>query len=560
MPRSTLLRLPRGFRTQSVLTYGALAVALAVSLAAAFGHLLSSQIQRDRGAAMQALADSVALTLSTGLADREFEVEALARSESLWREGLASRQVNDELMRVRTAVRHSAWIGVADRQGIVRAAADGVLLGSDVTERPWFHAGLAGTYVGDVHRAKLLETLLPRAADGAPLRFVDFAAPVVVNGQVAGVLAMHGSWEWVRSVVNAMVPRGATGYEVYLVDRKGATLYAPANKDPEAMRLPAAEYSASRAADAPAAAVVDDSGRRFLSASAPLRPQTVASDLGWTVVVRQPTRIAFAGVQTALRRAIAIGLVASVLAVLVAWIASGLLTRPLSEIARAALDVERGVPGASIPAYASNTELLRLSSALSAMTQRLVAGKLELEQRVQERTAELRRANAELARLAQHDPLTGLPNRRAFDQRLEIAMAAGRRSGAPVSVLVVDADHFKRINDSFGHAAGDAVLRQLGTLMASHLRETDCAARLGGEEFGILLPGTDPAGAMHVAQGLVERVAATEFPGIGRVTVSVGVATAAGRDRRGDDLVNSADAALYVAKAAGRNQARAAPG
>ncbi|GJE49723.1 hypothetical protein GOFOIKOB_2763 [Methylobacterium tardum] len=167
---------------------------------------------------------------------------------------------------------------------------------------------------------------------------------------------------------------------------------------------------------------------------------------------------------------------------------------------------------------------------------------------------------AELARLSLTDPLTGLPNRRRFEETYGRAWKSARRTGKPLSLLVVDTDHFKRYNDRYGHAVGDEVLKGLARCLSeSVLRPDDLVARVGGEEFVLLLPDTDDAGAMRVAGKVHQSVAALGVPtaGIaaGTVTVSIGLATELGGAWEWPEaLYGAADAALYEAKAAGRNR------
>lgn len=182
---------------------------------------------------------------------------------------------------------------------------------------------------------------------------------------------------------------------------------------------------------------------------------------------------------------------------------------------------------------------------------------------------ELRRrseAQAELARLSQTDALTGLSNRRRFETMFDRAWRSAGRTGEPLSLLVVDADHFKRYNDRYGHAVGDEVLIGLARCLAASVhRPEDLVFRVGGEEFVLLLPETDSVGALRIADRVHAEMATLTVEaaslGAGSVTVSIGTATVVPTSGVGSataDLYKRADIALYEAKAAGRNQTRCA--
>ena len=159
-----------------------------------------------------------------------------------------------------------------------------------------------------------------------------------------------------------------------------------------------------------------------------------------------------------------------------------------------------------------------------------------------------------LSQMASTDELTRLANRRRFTESLRMEMARMRRSEAPLSLIMADADHLKAINDAHGHPAGDAAIRHVADAIRKGGRETDMAARLGGEEFALLLPGTDAVGAVKAAERIRKALASSTIPTVGTVTVSMGVATAPEDAAAEEELVRVADARLYAAKARGRNQ------
>jgi diguanylate cyclase (GGDEF)-like protein len=179
---------------------------------------------------------------------------------------------------------------------------------------------------------------------------------------------------------------------------------------------------------------------------------------------------------------------------------------------------------------------------------------IELRARVRNMLA-LRRQHLELERLAAVDPLTGALNRRAFVAQLEAEAGRAARHGGPYAVVMMDIDHFKAVNDTYGHDGGDRALVAFSAAVKSVLRDTDCFGRWGGEEFAILLPQTDAAGAGALAERLRLSVASVRVPtdkGLLEITTSAGIAVYRGDTP--DMILRRADKALYAAKANGRNR------
>ena len=184
-------------------------------------------------------------------------------------------------------------------------------------------------------------------------------------------------------------------------------------------------------------------------------------------------------------------------------------------------------------------------------------------QRLERLYAKLEEANARLNALATSDPLTGLPNRRQFDERLEAEWKRSLRSGSPLALVAIDVDNFKKYNDLFGHPAGDECLRSIADVLAEARRSGDIAARVGGEEFALLLPTTDPTAAAKVAERVrlaVERLGLEHPQNLtGVATISLGVAAGPATDGGSVERFRKcADAALYQAKSDGRNRVRLA--
>lgn len=193
--------------------------------------------------------------------------------------------------------------------------------------------------------------------------------------------------------------------------------------------------------------------------------------------------------------------------------------------------------------------------------------RLRVAERIVTLEQRLRKTLENKARQAASDPLTGLPNRRTFDRRLNAEFKRARRFSEPISVLLIDADHFKQVNDQYGHNVGDEVLRRLATTLREHLpREYDVLARIGGEEFATILPHTDRDAAVVVAERL--RTALMKAPiatTAGRlpITVSIGIGSLSHRVNTEPqttlDVLDEADRCLYESKRMGRNRVTAIP-
>ena len=189
---------------------------------------------------------------------------------------------------------------------------------------------------------------------------------------------------------------------------------------------------------------------------------------------------------------------------------------------------------------------------------------LRRERNLVRTAAQLREVSAELDRLARTDALTGIANRRAFFDILGIEFRRSKRYGRQLSVLMLDLDHFKGVNDRWGHPFGDAVLRQTTETISANIRESDLIGRYGGEEFALALPETPLSAALEVAEKLRAAIEAHEFrtrdvPGVGEppvhLTISIGVAALPVEEEQDEvELLGRADQALYDAKRTGRNR------
>jgi len=177
----------------------------------------------------------------------------------------------------------------------------------------------------------------------------------------------------------------------------------------------------------------------------------------------------------------------------------------------------------------------------------------QYEQQLERYQQELENALSRVEAESRSDALTGLNNRRAFNPKLEEEFDRARRYGSPLSILMLDVDKFKRFNDSFGHGSGDEVLQTVARLLAEKARVSDFVARLGGEEFAVLLPNTGAEGAFILAERIRRTMETTSWQ-LRSVTASIGIATFDSSSKSGAELLDQADKALYEAKERGRNR------
>ncbi|MDX9679629.1 sensor domain-containing diguanylate cyclase [Pseudomonas zeae] len=543
--------LKASLRSHLTLWFAGLSLLTLLSVGFYVGHIATEQMKQASGNALLNTARSAASLLGERLRERQLEVYLLSRAPHLERGDLDNPAILKS-MQLRTQARTEyAWMGVTDAEGKVHQAVNDLLVGQSVQQRPWFQAGLRGEYTGDPHEAVLLAKMLPALPNGEPLRFIDFAAPIRnADGQVIGVLGAHAHWSWVTRIVEsaALSHKNSTpDIEALIIDHDGKVLY------PEALMGQQLAIDTKRQGWT--------AGNGFLTSVVTV-PTPSSTVLSWSIAVRQPLETALQPARLLMYKLLILGVVAAVLFGLVAYYLALYLSRPIEQLARSARQVQNQLPGAQFPLQHPVLEIAQLGQSIDAMTQSLLGKERELQEAnasleatVTQRTAALTQANAELLSLATHDSLTGVYNRRRFDEKLTEYTLLFRRTGRPFSLLLIDADHFKRINDSHGHAVGDDVLQQLAQLIQSSLRTTDFVARYGGEEFAVLLPEiAKPDTPEVVAEKIRVAVAEAHFPVIGQVTVSIGIGLADPADNNHNALIKRADQQLYQAKAAGRNQ------
>ena len=540
-------------------------ICLAVVAVTTIGSTILARHQeyRDAERGLEFVARSFADQLDQEMAERLREIRRLAElgpMRDVW------RGAPDELRAVLHGLQRTlpayVWIGFAEPGGRVRVATRRLLEGVDVSERPWFASGLRDASAQDVHEARLLESLLAPNPDGSPFRFVDVAVPVRDgSGATIGVLAAHLSWNWASQLRDEVLATRRPELEerILILDRAGRILLG-------------GELGARPFGDAPrnGSRVREVGGEAVLGAFAATRGRGEYPGLGWTVVVERPLRVAMAPANQLTRLLMGLGFGAAIVGVAAFALFAARISRPIAQLTQALGRIGRDPSLTGIERLHGSREIMQLSAAMRSLLRRI--GAAESEAKLAHDAAEAADAAARDAErrtmrlgddlhamqlLAETDGLTGLLNRRAFRPFATDAMNYFKRYGRTLCVLMVDIDHFKRINDGFGHAVGDEAIRTVGKVISQALRTTDKVARFGGEEFVVLLREIDLIDAEALAERIRESVRLTTIVhGEARLacTVSIGVSAAHADDVDIDQAIERADRALYAAKSAGRNR------
>jgi diguanylate cyclase (GGDEF)-like protein len=451
-----------------------------------------------------------------------------------------------------------SWLAFVSPQGVILAASDGFREGEIVAAESWFLKGLQGPTIDEAPDYSALGEALNKGAD-VVVPFVKFAFPVYnYDNQLAGVLVAAVHWREIEEIRNAME---RAGDRIVIVTRSGEVLFGSRELRE---RYPSDQIDVLRRRKH--GVFVDDSAvEQTLSGYAAMDGHRDYPGMGWGVITRRKTEVAFAPSRQMFWTIVGIGTIVAILGIFFSGMIANRVSRPIYQLAKAADRIGRENGASSLPRLRGSAEVIHLSASLRSLLLRI--GFVErLTQAAEAKAAEdarkLESDIASLRKLAETDPLTNLLNRRAFLDAAADAMRYFQRYSRPIAMLILDIDHFKLVNDKYGHAAGDAVIRRVGELIAQTLRETDKVARFGGEEFVVLLREVNQQEAHDLAERirLIIAEARTAFDGreIG-ITASIGCASITAHDRDIEELIERADRALYAAKAAGRNCVQLAP-
>ncbi len=423
-----------------------------------------------------------------------------------------------------------------------RFAADGVAFGTLTLRQRLLLAvlvpaallavGVAWLFL--LHNARALEEALRERG----LAIVRFLAPAAEWG-----LASSSQQVLLPLLQAAMAQRGVTAVIVYdadgfVVSRVGVPTLTPdlraavadggvLGRGTERMAFFAQVLAAPLRAD---------------GAGAPAGGET-ATPLGWVHVELETQTVQANRRAGAVQALLAVVLGLTVTAALAARLARS-VTAPLSRLGAAVSQMAAGRYDTYVPSSCAMAELRELEQGFNSMAQAIARAQNTLQAHVEE-------ATARLAFQAFRDPLTELPNRRAFEQALEASVASSRHAGERDVLCYLDLDRFKRVNDSCGHAAGDELLRRVAVVLRHEVRDDDLVCRIGGDEFALILYACEPQEARRIADELCRSIGAIRFEWNGQsfdIGASIGLARIDGARRSAADILVAADMACYAAK------------
>lgn len=425
-------------------------------------------------------------------------------------------------------------ISVVGKEGRVMCSTLPILVGVDITDRHYFHDALA-------KREFVLSNYVIDKADRAPSIVAAFPTSII-SPDVEAVIVTSIALTWLEELVGRV--QTSSGMTVSLIDGAGAVLAVKPEVDNSGTARAVIDQVVATAGEEAAGSVQSGNspvGFMFASARVP--------GTGARLIVSIDERAMLGSIDRDIRAAYLQLALVGVLVLIGAWFMSErLIIRPIRLLTSAATRFGAGDLSARSVQNGLPPEFAPLAQAFNSMATRLA-----------ERERELMNLNSQLSVLASVDTLSGLANRRAFDSRLDFEWARAEHEGGKLALAMIDIDHFKTFNDTYGHVDGDACLARVGEMLSGIANEVKgFGARYGGEEFALMMPGADAARMAEVGEMIRAGITALNLPHggapLGHITVSIGVAaTSPVVGQNPLDLIEAADAGLYMAKRRGRN-------
>jgi diguanylate cyclase (GGDEF)-like protein len=506
-----------------------LTVTTVAVLALVTDTVATRQMERSIGSNLALRAQEVADKLDRGMYERRRDIQLEARTLTDMNLGQPSL-IRKRLNALREGSDSYAWIGYADTDGTVVAATDGVLEGDNVAQRPWFGGAVNTAFVGDVHRALLLEKHL-NPSGGEPLRFMDVAMPVFRNdGLFVGVLGAHIDWRWVRAAAAGTDNGQPT--ETIILSMADKVLLGPRDLQDTTLALTGARqarqgfhsYRIERWPD----------GKTYLTGYVMSRGHQGYPGLGWVVLVREELDHAYAPVRALNKQVFLVGTAIAALFAAFGWFLAVLISRPLISISNAALSIEQRKSNIAFPISKNFREVAILSRSLSDLFKTLMQREKQLEHQTT------------------HHSVTDLPNRVHLLALLNETIVQASSAGNQFAVLAFCVDRFSTITDALDNEAGNIALLEIRDRIKGCIDHSCVLAHLDKEEFVVSFVGRDTllsratGLAMLLQQALAEplRIRGYDFV----LSSSFGISVYPKDGLQGETLLRHGEAALQQAK------------
>lgn len=363
-----------------------LTLALIVSMSA--GEISRAQITQRRGARLLQFAQQFSQQLDSQLFEYWREVQFIATLDTVREPNVAPAEVRELLEEMIETHSFYSWVGLTDAEGTVRVSTSGMLEGQSVAARPWFVEGSKAPFVGDVHEAVLLASLLPAPANNEPLRFLDIAAPVYDDaGAFVGVLGVHMNWEWARTVMTSTLQYADGDIGLTILNRDGNLLLSSSEQ-----ASASASIMNSRQGGTGNVIEVWADGNTYMTGFTYDSGYQAYPGLGWIIRASQPLSSALAPAYTLRQQILLVGLLVGVVFAVVGWAVARYLTAPLHKLAVVSGEIQEGHTPA-VPVVAGRDEVSQLSRTMSTLLTTLNLRNLDLqtlnaslEMQVRERT------------------------------------------------------------------------------------------------------------------------------------------------------------------------------
>ncbi|WP_044407893.1 sensor domain-containing diguanylate cyclase [Thiomicrospira microaerophila] len=533
------------FRTQLVVSVSLILLVFTFVLSAVIWFKASDYLKNEIGMNLVETTYLMSDTLDRYMWSRSAEL-SVVHSLDVFQSPSDMSQVQALLDNLQETIPAFSWVGLLSPQGKVLAATSNVLLGTNMAHRPVFNQATRARYFGDVHDTVMLDNDAPDSPSD-PIRFIDISYPIYDdNQQLVGVLAAHLSIEWIQEIMDALfVPLyQRKNIEMFVVSRRdNVVLIGPENYLGRALHLQVVDESRQDKSDYAIETWLD--GKQYLTGFIQSIGYQDYPGLGWTILLRQDLDDAYQPTRQLLNLIWLIGSVFGFMVLVIVWILAGRIAHPLEQITLAAQNMINAKQKC-IPKLKGYEEIQVLSNTLNTLVAQLT---------------DAEHSRDRMKDLAHKDPLTGLANRNAMNAFLAQSLPLLNHSSQTLTVLFLDLDRFKFVNDNYGHDVGDKLLQSVAQRLSNDMRQSDQSllVRLGGDEFVVLLvqDQTDPV--KRASEMSARMIAHLNKPfHIDDAQIHIG-ATFGGAVWPIDDqdikhVMLLADQALYKAKNQGKNR------